>query len=255
MTARDEFRDPWGWLVAAVTGGIGWAALAAPLGPVAIPVGLGIGAAVLGTKVALGSRSGRQAVTTTRRRAALPKPPRSSPQAGLLARAERAQERIRTLSESGDQELTAQIGGVDDEVGVAVNERLADLAGRVTVADTSLTTARPDLLQDEYARAAAASANETDPVLKQERAKTVAALASQIEAVDRLAKLRQRLLTQMETAVVSLEGLGSRMGELVALGSDPVAHDRSAEVLDQLTSDLDTMRHGLAEAEALSREL
>lgn len=45
------------------------------------------------------------------------------------------------------------------------------------------------------------------------------------------------------------------MGELVALGSDPVAHDRSSEVLQVVTSDLDTVRDGLTEAEALSREL
>ena len=37
MTASDELKDPWGWLVAAVSGGVGWAALAAPFGPRAHP--------------------------------------------------------------------------------------------------------------------------------------------------------------------------------------------------------------------------
>ena len=31
MSWGDELRDPWGWLVAGVSGGLGWAVLAAPL--------------------------------------------------------------------------------------------------------------------------------------------------------------------------------------------------------------------------------
>ena len=54
MSVSDEFKDPWGWLIAGVSGGLGWAVLAAPLGPVAVPVGLAIGAVVLGSKVAVG---------------------------------------------------------------------------------------------------------------------------------------------------------------------------------------------------------
>ena len=254
MSAGDELKDPWGWLVAGVTGGLGWAVLATALGPVAIPIGVGIGAVVLGTKVAVGSRKSHPRRESTQ--AQLPKPPRGSVQAALLARAESAQRRIRTLAETpGDDWLTAQIGNVDDEVGVVVEDRLADLAGRVTVADNSLQSARPDALAAEYAAAQAAVAGENDPALRVERQRTVDALASQMEAVNRLVRLRDTLLARMQTAVVGLEGLSARMGELVALGSDPVAHDRSSEVLQVVTSDLDTVRDGLTEAEALSREL
>lgn len=257
MTAGDEFKDPWGWLVAVVSGGVGWAALAAPLGPLAIPVGIGIGAAVMGTKVALGARSGG---SDDRHRPArpsqLPKPPKGSPQAALLARAERAQQRIKALADNpGDEWLDAKVGRVDDEVSEVVNQRLADLAGRVTVVDNSLQSAQPQLLRDDYNRTAAAVAAETDPGLRAERQRALDAMSGQIGSVDRLIRLRETLLTRMQTAVVGLEGLGSRMGELVALGTDPVAHDRSAEVLDELTGELDNVRSGLAEAEALSREM
>lgn len=253
MAAGDELKDPWGWLVAGVSGGLGWAVLAGALGPVAIPIGLGIGAAVLGTKVALGSRSAPE--RPKRKPSRLPKPPQYSPQAALLARAEQAQRQIRTLADATDDDwLTGHIGRVDDEV-LVVNDRLADLAGRVTVADNSLFSARPDVLHDEYQRAAASVAAEVDPALKAERQQTLTALESQVQSVDRLGRLRDTLLTRMQTAVVGLEGLASRMGELVALGDDPVAHDHSAEVLGQLTSDLDNLRSGLAEAEAISRQL
>jgi hypothetical protein len=255
MAAADELRDPWGWLVAAVSGGVGWAVLAAPLGPLAIPVGIGIGAAVMGTKVALGSRGQRHDADSTKRPSQLPRPPRGSPQAALLAQAELAQRRIGSLADApGDQWLSDRIGKVDDDVAV-VRDRLTELAGRVTVADGSIESARPDLLADDRARLAAAIAAETDPALKAERSHTLAALDSQIESVNRIAKLRVTLLSRMQTAVLGLEGLAARMGELVALGDDAVAHDRSAEVLSELTGDLDTVRAGLAEAEELSRRL
>ncbi len=253
MTARDELRDPWGWLVAGVAAGIGWAVLS-PLGVVAIPIGLGIGAAVLGTKVALGSRS--RSAPAISRPAGLPAPPKGSVQATLLARAEAAQRRIETLADApGDAWLADKVGFVDDEVRDVVTQRLADLAGRVTVVDSSLMSARPNVLRDDYARMSAAAQTETDPALRAERERAAEAMKSQIDSIDRLVRLRETLLTRMQTAVVGLEGLGARMGELVALGDDPVAHDRSSEVVAELTGELDTVRSGLAEAEALSRDL
>jgi len=256
MAAGDELKDPWGWLVAGVSGGIGWAALAAALGPVAIPVGIGIGAAVLGTKVAIGSRSSASdSSKPTKRSSQLPKPPPDSQQAGLLQQAEVAQRRIQSLSQAaGDAWLTEKISHVDDEVAV-VRQRLSDLAGRVTVADASIAAARPDLLGDQRSRLAVTIADERDDELRAERQQTLAALDTQIDSVIRLGKLRDTLLSRMHTAVLGLEGLAARMGELVALGDDAVSMDRSAEVLAELTSDLDTVRSGLAEAEALATRL
>ena len=43
MSARDEIRDPWGWLVAAVCGGLAWAVLAGQMGAAAVLMGLLIG--------------------------------------------------------------------------------------------------------------------------------------------------------------------------------------------------------------------
>ena len=43
MSARDEIRDPWGWLVAAVCGGLAWAVLAGEMGAAAVLMGLLIG--------------------------------------------------------------------------------------------------------------------------------------------------------------------------------------------------------------------
>ncbi len=251
MSAADELRDPWGWLLAGVAGGVGWAAIAAAAGPVALPVGLGIGAAVLGTKVALGSR-GRH---TPKPRGRLPEPPPGSEQYRLLNRAAAAHHRVRTLAESpADEWVAGHIGGFDTEA-QTVADRLAELAGRVTVVDNSLIAAQPDVLAADRARIAAEIAGESDPSLRAERELTLRAVDSQAQAVERLVRLRERLLSRMRTAVLGLEGLGARMGELVALGSDPVSHDRATEVISDLTGELETVRSGLNEAESLSQQI
>lgn len=251
MSASDELRDPWGWLLAGVAGGVGWAMLAAT-SPVAIPVGLGVGAAVLGTKVALGSRSSR---TKKRDPGRLPPVPPGSEQSALLNRAAAAHQRVRTLAQSpADDWVASHIGDFDTEAEI-VTDRLAELAGRVTVVDNSLMSAQPKSLERDRDRIAHQIAQETDPSLRAEQETTLRAVDAQAEAIARLIRLRERLLSRMRTAVLGLEGLAARMGELVALGSDPVSHDRASEVVSDLTGELDTLRVGLSEAENLSRQI
>lgn len=254
MTASDELRDPWGWLVAGISGGVGWAVLAGALGPVAIPVGLGIGAAVLGTKVVLGARRAPRPRAISRHDE-LPRPPRDSPQARLVGRADLATDRLRDLADRpGDEWLRGEVARVDDEA-ITVSASLRELAGRVTVVDASLASTRPDDLMGERSRLTGLIEQGSEASLRGEREKTVAAIDEQLAAIDRLRQLRETLLTRMQTAVLGLEGLASRVGELVAMGTSAVAPDRAADVLSDLTSDLDTLRGGLAEAEALSKDV
>jgi hypothetical protein len=70
----------------------------------------------------------------------------------------------------------------------------------------------------------------------------------------RLAGARDELLARMQSTALSLEGLVARTAELLAMpvsGSLDVSADRLAE----LTADLDGLRAGLAEAEAVSRRV
>lgn len=255
VTASDELRDPWGWLVAAVIGGVGWAVLAGAVGGLlALVLGIGIGAAVLSAKVALGSRGSVRQIQAARRDE-LPKPPRDSPQAHLVRRAGLATDRLRDLSERpGDDWLRAEVARVDDEA-IAVSAGLVELAGRVTVVDASLLATRPGDLVAERRRLADLIETEAGSAVRGERERTVAAIDGQLAALGRLGELRETLLARMQTAVLGLEGLASRVGELVAMGTSAVAPDRAADVLRGLTSDLDTLRGGLAEAEALSKDM
>lgn len=251
VSVGDELKDPWGWLVAAVAGGVGWAALAAT-SPVALPVGLAIGAAVLGTKVAVGSRRRAGPKEERTRPDELPVPHPASPAGRLLARAGAATARIEQLSTApGDPWLRAQVDRIDDE-SVQALDALRQLGGRITLVEQSIAAGDPRRLQAERTRMVADMRGTTDPRLAEEQRRGIAAMDTQLEVAGRLDTLRQTLLTRMETAVLGLEGLAARMGEVVALGPTSIDHDRAADLIGGLTVELDTLRGGLDEASAIS---
>jgi hypothetical protein len=256
VSVRDELSDPWGWVTAGVVGGLGWAVLAGSAGAAAVaaPVGIAIGAAVLGTKVVLGSRRGpRRAIEEPGSRPdALPLPPPGSPAASLIVRADAAVARISALAEApGDPWLRSQVADVDDESAEAVAS-LREVAGRVTLVEQSMEGSDVRRLDAEAARLSAAAASAGDPRVKAETERALAAVAAQREVGVRLGTLRETLLARMETAVLGLEGLAARMGEVVALGATAIEHDKAAELVGTLTGELESMRAGLDEARDLA---
>lgn len=252
MAVSDELRDPWGWLVAGISGGLGWAVLAAPLGPVAIPVGIAIGAVVLGSKVAVGvARSGPSSPARDR----LPKAPAQSPQGQFLTRARLAAEQIHALAERpADATLRAEVAQVDQQAETVVGA-LHDLAGRATLVDQALLAANPSEVARELARLQRGVARESDPTVREERQRALDAVTAQSESLHRLTRLRERLLARAQATALDLEGLASRTGELVALGSSAFDGDPASQILADLTMSLESVRTGLAEAEQVSRGL
>ena len=253
MDLRRELRDPWGWVAAGIVGGVGWAVLA-PLA-IAAPAGLLIGAAVLGTKVAVGaaSRRGRgDAGQDGDRPDELPAPAPGSAAAVLLARGDAAVGRLRQLSEApGDPWLRAQVTDVDDEAEQALTA-LRIVGGRVTLVEQSMAGSDLRRLDAEAARLSQAAAAAVDARLRAEQERGLAAVQTQREVAVRLGTLRETLLARMEAAVLGLEGLAARMGEVVALGATAIEHDRARDLVDSLTGELDTVRAGLDEASRLA---
>ena len=255
MSVREELSDPWGWVTAGVAGGLGWALLAGTT--VAAPVGLAIGAAVIGTKVVLGSagsrrRQRRRIASESARPDTLPLPPPGSPAASLIARGDAAVRRISSLADApGDPWLRTQVADVDDESAQAM-VALREVAGRVTLVEQSMAGSDVRRLDAESARLSAAVAAAADPRVKAETERALAAVGQQREVGVRLATLRDTLLARMETAVLGLEGLAARMGEVVALGATAIEHDRAAELVTTLTGELESMRTGLDEARDLA---
>jgi hypothetical protein len=253
MTALEELKDPLGWIVAGTAGGVAWVVLAGTLGSFSLLVGLGIAAVVMSTKVALGVGSRERPVAVGR--ATLPRPPLGSEQAGLLARADQAFRRLSDLADRpGDDWLHARIGLVDDQAEEVVDS-MRELAGRATVLQQSISAANPDRLAQDAERMTLEVERTTNPELRRERERTLAAIAAQGQSIQRLVGLNDTLLSRMHAAAVGLEGLATQAGEVVAMGSDSVAQERAEVVMVQLTTELVTMRQGLQDAATAAREL
>lgn len=258
MSAGDQLRDPWGWLVAGVTGGLGWAVLGVALTPLgAVAAGVGIGAVVLGTKVAVGVRGerGGRAQLATPARDRLPQAPRGSRQAVLVARSRAAVDRMSDLVDrSSDPWIAGEVAQVLTGSGPVV-AAVTEMAGRVTLLGSSISHARPDELAQEIGALQEQLRRTTDPDVRREQQRALSALDHQADAVDRLLARRDAALAQMHASTVGLEGLATRTGELVALGSAAQDTDEASRMVADLTDVLDAVRAGVDEARDILRDL
>jgi hypothetical protein len=257
MSAREELSDPWGWLVAAVCGGLAWAVLAGQLGPAAALIGLLIGAVVLGTKVVVGAIRGRghQPEEPERRRDRLPAAPRDSHQAALVARSHAAVERLADLVDRpSDPWIAGEVRAVLADSRPVV-DAIEEMSGRITLLDSGIVAARPNALAEEIATLQGQIRRTTDPEVRREQDRALAALDAQADSVDRLLRRRDSALAQMQASTVGLEGLAARSAELVALG--PAGHDteEATRIVEDLTDSLDAVRTGVDEARTLLRDL
>ena len=251
MRITEELADPWGWLVAGVSGGVGWAVLAGSA-PIGIPVVAGalIGIGVLSTKVLLGAVRPRSPVSAPVR-PRLPSPSPDGSAAALLLRARRAGSRVSDLvGSTSDPWLRDQMAQVDVEV-TRVSGSLEDVAGRVTLLEESLERSEPLRLTDETARLATAFAQATDEQLRTATQATLAAVEQQRDVLRRLEDRRETMLRRMETTVTGMEGLAARMGEIVAMGASSLEHDDAGSRVSALTGDLEALSSGLDEARRL----
>lgn len=259
MSLRAELRDPWGWLVAGITGGVGWATLGTLGGPVAAASGLGIGAAVLATKVLIGSARDDQDQSANplpdRPRDRLPSPPNGSAQALLYDRARAAVAQLGDLAgRPGDQWIAEEISQVLTESRNVVKST-RELAGRVTLLDSSIQAARPSALSHEINTLNTNMNSTTDPTVLREQQRAMAALTAQSGSIQRMTLSRDALLAQLQASAVGLEGLAARSGELVALGPAASESEEANQLVSDMTSSLESVRAGVDEARAILRDL
>ncbi|MGV1005935.1 MAG: hypothetical protein ACOYEV_14485 [Candidatus Nanopelagicales bacterium] len=258
MSITDELRDPWGWLLGAVSGGLGWAVVGAGAvaAPVAVAAGVGIGAVVLGTKAVIGAASNRSDDTATDSpRDRLPAPPRNSEQAALLDRAVRAVANTQELAQRpSDRWLRGEASSVARQAEDSLDS-LTDLAGRITLLDQTIATADPRRVAREVASVQEQLQRTRDSQVRSDQQQALAALDAQAESIRRLLARRDGLLAQLRMATVNLEGLATRTGELVALGPGSMRSEAALEIIGELTTSLDTVRAGIDEARRVLGEL
>jgi len=250
VSLSEELRDPWGLLVAGVSGGMAWAVLGA--GAPAVLVGVGVGAAVLGIKAVTGALVHRR----PRARVAVPeRPPRGTAAAAWFEQAEAA---VHALDEMAG---TAPQGPTGDAVRRAADDADDALVslGRVGVQVTAVerALARVDVagLDAEAARLRQAAEHAPSHELRQEVQRSAAALQDRVQVRDRLRSARDMLLARMQSTTFALEGLVARLAEVVAMTATTGTSDSSAHDLASIGTELDGLRAGLAESEAVSRRV
>ena len=90
--------------------------------------------------------------------------------------------------------------------------------------------------------------------MRAERQRSLDSVTEQLQVVRRLAGARDELLARMQATALTLEGLVARTAEVLAM-SVSGGVDASADRLADLAADLDGLRSGLAETEAVSRRV
>lgn len=249
---RQELLDPWGGVIAGVAGGLAWAVV--PLGAVALPVGLGVAAAVYGVKVGAGLLARDRSAPERDPEPVLRPPRRGSAAEQWLTRAQQADRSLADLVRStGSATVRGQLGPVRDGAAEALTT-LRRLAGQVTAVEDAADRIQPDRLVAERDRLAAGVAAAGTDRVRAERQRSLDSVTEQLQVAGRLAGARDELLARMQSTALTLDGLVARTAEVLAM-SVSGGVDVSADRLAELTSDLDGLRSGLAEADAVSRRV
>ncbi|MCU1588798.1 MAG: hypothetical protein JWP11_54 [Frankiales bacterium] len=253
MGLSEELRDPWGLVAGGISGGMAWALTAAALGGgPAVALGLGIGAVVVGAKAVTGLFV-RDDESDPSRVAELPRPPRGSAALQWLERAEGA---VRSLDEMVRTTTPGAAGDAVRNTAAEARDTLADLTrlgGQVTAVERALQRVDVTGLDAEAGRLEEAARRAPSPELREEMSRSAAAVADRRAVRDRLVSARQTLLARMQAVALGLEGLEARLAEVLAMTASTGGVDTTAQEIAELTTELDGLRAGLAETEAISR--
>ncbi|MDQ1711090.1 MAG: hypothetical protein QOE45_540 [Frankiaceae bacterium] len=249
MALRDEVRDPWSYVLGGLAGGLAWAVLA-PVAAVALPAGVAVGAAVFGAKVLTGAFTDRGQERQRRRGERLLPVIGRTEEAAWLDRARRAQGAFDDIARSAPHGPVAarvrELGAQTDD-SLASLERLAGQASAVRVA---LGRIDPHRLAAERDRLA--STGSADSRVAVERARSAAAVQSQLDAYERLTLAMATILARLESGALGLEGLVARLAEVVALTETSGTASDGLSQVDDLAAELEGLRAGLVEAEGVS---
>jgi hypothetical protein len=247
---RDELRDPWGALVAGVAGGVsGAAAGVIAVGVPPIALGIGIGAAVYGVKVAIGTLTGGD------RPPELPAPERpryGTPAFEWLKRAEAATRSLEDMGRHAGSATATDVAvkhAAEEARGILTDmQRLGGQSAAVMAAMARVDA--PGLDAEAAALQAAASQSPGDASAQA----SYQASRDRLAVRDRLQQAGLALDRRLQASALGLEGLVARVAELSATAHAVGEVDPTPQDLASLTTELDGLRLGLADVEQVARK-
>lgn len=234
-----ELAEPWGLLLAASSAGAAWA--------VQLPVvaAAGIGGAVLLARAGFAAWQGRGASSDR-----IPLVDPDSVEGRWLERAESAESSFEDLIRSlpagplADQ-VVGMRAGLEDTL-----DTLHTLAGRTSTTNQAMSRIDPAALAEEERRLRHARRTAGSD-LHGDLDRSLASVAEQRDVHQRLSAARDKLLAQLESGALGLEGLVARLVELTATtGPGP---DLETGTLAELTDRLEGLRRGVVETDEATR--
>jgi hypothetical protein len=248
MSVSDELRDPWGLLVSAVAGGLGWAIITGPVGVVA---GVGIAVGALGVKVLAGALFNRDVVVGDEELPVL----RGSPEEAWLRRAEQAARSLRDVAAGARPGPVAErLAGVVSEAASTLGD-MRRVAGQTSAVTSAMWRVDLDRLKREEAQLVKTRDTAFAPDVRQEVDRSLVSVRGQLDVHQRLYDAAAALLARMQSGALGLESLVARIAELVALADASPGGVDGVQQLEELATDLEGLRLGLAETEELSRRV
>jgi hypothetical protein len=237
-----ELAEPWGLLLAATSAGAAWAVQLPPLAAV------GVGVTVLAARagVAVASRPKQVAEPEA-------KPPPDvepgSPEANWLRRAEAAAEGFESISGSLEAgPLADRVADMEPVVRETV-DTLRRLAGRASATGKALARVNASSVAAEKARLRKALETADDDI-RGDLLQSLESVQAQEDVHSRLSGAQRKLLAQLQSGALGLDGLVARAAELSAATGDSLLDTRT---IGELSEQLEGIRRGVVETEEATR--
>jgi hypothetical protein len=212
-------------------------------GAAALPVGVAVGAGVLGVKAVTGALLHRG--PRRRQAPAVPvRPPRGSVAGRWFEQAERA---VTALDDMADTAPPGPTGTAVRSAATAPTTRCwrsGRVGAQVTAVESALGRVEDPRLDAEAFRLSELARRAPTAELRQEVERSARSVRDRIEVRDRLRGARDTLLARMQSVTLGLEGPGGAARRGAGAGRDHGGSDDAARDLADIAAELDGLRSG-----------
>ncbi|MGY6656942.1 hypothetical protein ACXIZN_32750 [Amycolatopsis sp. TRM77291] len=237
-----ELAEPWGLLLAATSAGAAWA--------VQLPVlaALGVGVTVLAARAGVAAATRPKPLPEPEERP-LPDVEPGSPEADWLRRAEAAADGFGSISASLDTgPLADRVADMEPVVRETV-DTLRRLAARASATGKALARVDLGAVSAEKARLRK-DLKTADDDIRGDLIQSLEAVQAQEDVHARLSSAQRKLLAQLRSGALGLDGLVARAAELSAATGDSLL---DTTTIGELSEQLEGIRRGVVETEEATR--
>ncbi|MGW5699585.1 hypothetical protein [Amycolatopsis japonica] len=237
-----ELAEPWGLLLAATSAGAAWAVQLPTL------AALGVGVTVLAARAGVAAATRPKPLPEPEERP-LPDVEPGSPEASWVRRAEAAADGFRSISASLDTgPLADRVAAMEPVVRETV-DTLRRLAARTSATGKALARVDLGAVSAEKARLRK-ELKTADDDIRGDLTQSLESVQAQEDVHTRLSSAQRKLVAQLRSGALGLDGLVARAAELSAATGDALL---DTTTIGELSEQLEGIRRGVVETEEATR--